>query len=363
MEIRVATSAEDRARIFRLRYEVMAEELGWTIREADHETRQLSEPLDEHGILVGAFEGDEVLGALRINLARDGGLGPYEELYSIDRNPSFYPDRTAILTKLVAAREHRRSMVVPRLMLWVYGYGLRSGTVRAYLDCSLDLIPFYEKLGFVTYTDDVDTEEYGVIAPMRLDITDIEYLERIRSPFCRALTQFQQGHIDAYLESCGRLEADAIPQWPYGPDALAEDARVHVFDGLSQEDLTKVFRAATTRDFADGQAIFVQGDPSWEFGVILKGRAAVTHRVNGKERVLAMHSRGQVIGEMGFLRNVPRSATVAALGECQMAAFPSAVVEHLLKKEPGIAVHLFRNLSIILADRLAHANDWPAEVQ
>ena len=64
METRVATSAEDRARIFRLRYEVMAEELGWTIG------------------------GDEVLGALRINLARDGGLGPYEELYPIDRNLS-----------------------------------------------------------------------------------------------------------------------------------------------------------------------------------------------------------------------------------------------------------------------------------
>jgi predicted GNAT family N-acyltransferase len=363
MDIRVATTPEDRNKIFRLRYDVLVDELGWTIKEADHEARLFTDSLDEHCILAGVFKGDEALGTLRINLAREGGLGAYEELYSISTDEDYYPDRTGIITKLVVARAHRGSLAVPRLLLWAYGLGLQSGIARVYLDCSLDLIPFYEKLGFVSYTDDVETEEYGVITPMRLDLNDIDYLERIRSPFCRALTQYQQGHIDAYLESCGANDGEDFPRWPYGPGSLTEHANIHVFDGLCPDELKRVFRAAATKDFVDGEPIFTAGDPSWELGVVLKGRAAVTRTIANKDRVVALFSRGQVLGEMGFLRNVPRSATVTALGECQIATFPAAVMENLLQKDPGIAVHLFRNLSVILAERLARAHDWPSDVQ
>ena len=363
MDIRVVTTPEDRARIFRLRYEVLVEELGWDLEDADHAARLFSEPMDEHSLLAGAFEGGEVIGTLRMTLARDGGLGPYEDLYSVDKDPRFYPERTGIITKFLVVKEHRRSLAVPRMLAWVFGQGLQMGITKAYVDCSLDLIPFYEKMGFVTYTDDVETEEYGVIAPLRLDLSDIDYLERIRSPFCRALNHYQQGHIDTYLESCGQEEGEAFAHWPYGPGSLTEHANIHVFDGLTEDELKQVFRAAATKEFADGEAIFTLGDPSWEFGVVLKGRAAVSRLIEGRERVVALFSRGQVMGEMGFLRNVPRSATVTALGECRIAAFPSTVVEHLLQKEPAIAVHLFRNLAVILAERLAHAHDWPSEVQ
>ncbi|GAB6043678.1 GNAT family N-acetyltransferase [Endothiovibrio diazotrophicus] len=363
MDIRIATSAEDREKIFRLRYEVLVEELGWTIAEADHAARRFSEPMDEYGILGGVFDGDRAIGTLRANLARDGSLGKYETLYALDHADPCYPEQTGIITKMLVDKEHRHTLVVPRLLMWVYGLGLQLGIARAYVDCSLDLIPFYEKMGFVTYTDDVETEEYGVIAPMRLEINDFDYLERIRSPFCRALKQFQQGHIDAYLESCGGDEGADFPRGPYRSGLTSERADTHLFDGLDDGALKQVFRAAATKSFADGEAIFTKGDPSWEFGVVLKGRAAVSRTIDGKERVVALFSRGEVLGEMGFLRNVPRSATVTALGGCEIAAFPSAVMERLLQKEPGIAVHLFRNLAIILAERLAQAHDWPGEIQ
>lgn len=362
MEIREAKTKEDRESIFRLRYQVLVEELGWTIGGADHERRFVIEPLDDASILVGAFEEGEVLGSLRINLGRDGSLEAFDQLYSFDRDQPYYPEQVGVISKLVAAKEHRNSLMLPRMLLWIYGLGLKWGVVRAYLDCSVDLIPFYEKLGFTTYTDDVETEEYGVIAPMRLDLGNIEYLEQIRSPLCRVLSHYQQGHIDAYLESCGREDGEEFQPWGYGTGFPTTETEVHVFDGLSKEELKLAFRAAAIKDYEDSEAIVVSGDPSWEFGVVLKGRAAVWLTLDGKKQVVALFSRGQVLGEMGFLLNAPRSATITALGECRVATFPSPVVEHLLRKKPGIAVHIFRNLAMILARRLAHAHDWLGDV-
>ncbi|MCF8481054.1 MAG: cyclic nucleotide-binding domain-containing protein [Rhodospirillum sp.] len=354
MDIREAVTPAEKVEIYRLRYHVLVEELGWTIAEADHRAKQFSDPLDKTGILVGAYEGDALWGALRINLARDGGLGDYEDLYAIDREGILYPDRIGILTKLFVATAHRRSMAVPRMLLWAFARGLRDGISQAYLDCSLDLIPFYEKIGFVPYTDDVETETHGVVAPMRIDLTDIDYLERIRSPVRRVLTQYDQGHIDAYLASRGAEDGEVFPIWSQG---AGDRTAVRVFDGLTSEQLALAFRAASLKTYADGEAIFVEGAPSWEFGVIVKGRAAVTQHLDGKDQVVALYSRGQVIGEMGFLRDEPRSATVTALGECEVAMLPTAVMEHLLRKEPDIAVRLYRNMAVILAERLAHAHD------
>jgi CRP-like cAMP-binding protein len=351
VDIRTVVTAEDRESVFRLRHEVLVEELGWTIAGADTESRTVREVLDETAVLGAAFEGDRAIAALRINICGGEATQALEDLYAIDRSDPAYPNRSCLFSKLLVHGDHRRSLAVPRLLLWACGHALKTGLSRAYLDCSLDLIPFYEKIGFVSYTEDVETAEYGVIAPMRIDMADLDYLERINSPLRRVFQHHDPEHVEAYLDSLTGEGEPAFGPPPTGP------AATRVFDGLSEAQMAKVFRAASLRDYADGEAIFVEGAPSWEFGVILKGRAAVAQTIEGRERIVALYSRGRTVGEMGFLRGAVRSATVTALGPCRLAMFPSLVVDNLLGKDADVAVHLFRNLAVILAERLAHAHD------
>lgn len=70
---------------------------------------------------------------------------------------------------------------------------------------------------------------------------------------------------------------------------------------------------ASSRTFAAGARIMQQGDHADHVVVILGGRTRISVSENGRERVLAERSLGQLVGERGALQVSVRSATVTAL--------------------------------------------------
>ena len=71
-----------------------------------------------------------------------------------------------------------------------------------------------------------------------------------------------------------------------------------------------------TAGFADGQVIFKQGDPSDKFFIIRTGQVILTREANGVTKEIAKVGPGEVVGEMGVLQKLPRSATATAKGKC-----------------------------------------------
>jgi hypothetical protein len=69
------------------------------------------------------------------------------------------------------------------------------------------------------------------------------------------------------------------------------------------------------RRYADGQVIFKQGDPSHCFYIIRRGAVEILVTKDGAEISIARASRGEVLGEMGVIENLPRSATAVARGK------------------------------------------------
>jgi CRP/FNR family transcriptional regulator len=70
-----------------------------------------------------------------------------------------------------------------------------------------------------------------------------------------------------------------------------------------------------------------------------------TFSSEGDELVVSRVRPGEIIGELGILSNVPRSATVTALQRSTALTLPRSVVMELIEKRPAVAVAMLQQLA------------------
>ena len=185
--IRVAQSAEDRAAVYRFRYEVYVEELGWKQHYADHDRRTVEEPLDATGVIVAAFQGDRVVGTVRRNFGSTCDLGYYPELcemavYAGDA----YPKRVSITTKMLVASEHRSTLLPTRMGIEAYHATWDRGALIDFITFDINLTHlerYYTRIGYVAYREPAEHPEFGMSRLMMWQFRDLEHLIRVRSPY------------------------------------------------------------------------------------------------------------------------------------------------------------------------------------
>ena len=97
------------------------------------------------------------------------------------------------------------------------------------------------------------------------------------------------------------------------PDA-AVLAAVPIFAPLPPSSVEGLARASERRRVAAGEAVVVEGEPAHEFFVVLAGEVEVTQA----GQVLRREGPGEVFGEIGLLRDVPRTATVTAVTDVEL---------------------------------------------
>ena len=182
--IRLATSPEDRQRVFEFRYRIYVEEMDRPQNYADHGRGTVEEPLDATGrIFLAEDDKGNVIGTLRTNFSRDSDLGIYETLYGMECAGPLHPMHTSVSTKFMIAPEMRSGALGVRLASAGYRYNLREGILFDFIDCNPHLESTFSRLGYLAYRDRINHPEYGDVLPLVLALTDHEYLESIRSPW------------------------------------------------------------------------------------------------------------------------------------------------------------------------------------
>ena len=91
---------------------------------------------------------------------------------------------------------------------------------------------------------------------------------------------------------------------------------IPIFAPLAPAATERLAAIAAELRFAPGATVFAQGDPGDRFFVIADGAATVT--IDGVDR--ARLERGDFFGEIALLRDVPRTASVAAAGGLRVYA-------------------------------------------
>jgi CRP-like cAMP-binding protein len=112
---------------------------------------------------------------------------------------------------------------------------------------------------------------------------------------------------------------------------------------LPQSILAPLFMAADQQHYEDGAIIVREGQyddrEHQDIYLVIQGHV----RIQRRDGLLDTQSgRGTIFGEMAFVRNKPRSATVSAQGPVTVLRFSAQKMRHLMTHYPGIWIALSR---------------------
>jgi NTE family protein len=120
-----------------------------------------------------------------------------------------------------------------------------------------------------------------------------------------------------------------------------------LFGPLTAAELAMLEQKISWRTLHRGEVLFRQGEPGDAWYVVASGRLAVVEPAHDglPERRLSEVGRGEGIGEMSLLTGQPRSATVYALRDAELARFPVEVVAELTATRPQLSLGMLRGLA------------------
>jgi CRP-like cAMP-binding protein len=117
-------------------------------------------------------------------------------------------------------------------------------------------------------------------------------------------------------------------------------AEVPLFAGLSKRQLKRVADVADEVIYRQGAIVFLEGDPATHLFVVAEGTARVFRGFVPSSRTLRRYGPGEIFGELGALISGNRAASVAAETGLTCVRISRSNLDHLLKKEPDIAVRM-----------------------
>jgi len=130
--------------------------------------------------------------------------------------------------------------------------------------------------------------------------------------------------------------------------------RAPLFSGLGEAALNDVLGCTRSRSYTAGQMICREGDPSNSIFVLCRGVATafVTSVTSSRVATVARLHAGDIIGEVGFITNLPRSASVMARSDAELLEIGGDDFAGLLARHPG----LLANMTKLMGGRLARRN-------
>jgi len=110
--------------------------------------------------------------------------------------------------------------------------------------------------------------------------------------------------------------------------------------------------AADTLELAAGEFLVREGEDSTQMYFLQTGSMSVIKRSEDQEKQIGTIYAGEVVGEMSFLDNEPRCASVKAINDCQLVIIPPAKFEKMFQDLPV----WYKALVNTLLERLRKAN-------
>lgn len=289
-KICIATTLAEKKAIYQFRYKIYIEEMSKYKLKLTHRDRELSDEMDEWGILIYVKNGKEVVGTARINIGKIAdfpevvienlGMNDFYE-YCASTNSDY---QVAYVSKLMVALEYRSSSVLYLIMSKVYEIYSKAGVQFAFAACNLHLLRFYEKMGYHRYGENFTDFGYGLLSPIIMLPNDLQYFRKIRSPFFRIARK--KANIDSQelewfhekftnqlnIVNSQLVTADEL--WSILCEHLhgVPTEVIKLLQDLSIEE-AKLFlhSCGSIVQCAPGEIITVQGDVSYSYNILLSG--------------------------------------------------------------------------------------------
>lgn len=113
--------------------------------------------------------------------------------------------------------------------------------------------------------------------------------------------------------------------------------KVPLFADMPEHDLDTLCHLVEEHELAAGEVLFSEGSVGEMAYVIEEGELDILKMTDGREVLLAVRGRGEVIGEIALLVSMPRTATVRARTDVKLLAISQEQLERLLNGSPSAA--------------------------
>ena len=121
---------------------------------------------------------------------------------------------------------------------------------------------------------------------------------------------------------------------------------VYLFNGLPDEELAALEEHAVIKRYRKNTVIIDKGDEANTLYILRAGRVkAYVVDDSGKEIVLREQGPGAVLGELALLADIPRTASVMTLEDCEFVVLKKPSFIQCLSDHPRIALNLIKTLA------------------
>jgi CRP/FNR family transcriptional regulator, cyclic AMP receptor protein len=129
--------------------------------------------------------------------------------------------------------------------------------------------------------------------------------------------------------------------------------KIPMFEGLKPVQALEILKVCRPKMFSDREIVCQHGSRSSEMYILLSGKLRVT-ATDGTP--LTELSPITIVGEMGLVTGSPRSANVVAIQQTSVFEISKIKFDVLMKKSPDIGFRIYRNIILILSQRLENNN-------
>jgi CRP/FNR family transcriptional regulator, cyclic AMP receptor protein len=131
---------------------------------------------------------------------------------------------------------------------------------------------------------------------------------------------------------------------------------------LEPADREKLLALAQKRTYAPQEELIVEDEPTTKLIILRSGIGRVTKNHLGARVPLRHVGPGEVLGELSFVDAHPASAGVVAQEQIEAEVLDGAELRGLLTSDQALGLHVYRALSITLAERLRSSSEAAASV-
>ncbi|HHH38229.1 MAG TPA: cyclic nucleotide-binding domain-containing protein [Sedimenticola sp.] len=112
---------------------------------------------------------------------------------------------------------------------------------------------------------------------------------------------------------------------------------------LTEEQCQTLTQSVRLFCLRDGDVLIEEGHKNDDLFIVVDGTLEVSKSVGGGEHItLQLLRKGDMAGELGFIDELPHTADLRAIGDCEVLALSRADLEGFLTTDPEIVYRVMR---------------------
>jgi CRP-like cAMP-binding protein len=126
------------------------------------------------------------------------------------------------------------------------------------------------------------------------------------------------------------------------------------FRFLSDQDVPILAPFFDCRQVQGGETLWHEGDPCDFVAFIVEGKIDLKKETEfaGKQVIVGVYGKGNVVGEMCLLDRTPRAVTAVALEDCSLLLLTRENFDRILQAHPLLGIRLLKGMLLAVSIRL-----------